>query len=136
MKKFGLSKIERVKNRKDFQKIYNKGRILYSSQKKLKVNLNDNKLKTTASQSIDLPAFDIGLLEIYLDTTGIAPGQYDLVIEINYADKIKTVNDKLTVSAQKGVQYGSNGMLAIALIVIALIIAVIAPVLKKRKQVI
>lgn len=38
MKKFGLSKIERVKNRKDFQKIYNQGKILYSSQKKLKVN--------------------------------------------------------------------------------------------------
>jgi ribonuclease P protein component len=38
LKRFGLSKIERVKNRKDFQKIYNKGRILYSSQKRLKVN--------------------------------------------------------------------------------------------------
>ena len=38
MKKFGLSKSERVKNKKDFQKIYNEGRILYSSQNKIKVN--------------------------------------------------------------------------------------------------
>jgi len=35
---FSLSKNERVKLKKDFQKVYTKGRILHSSQKKLKVN--------------------------------------------------------------------------------------------------
>ena len=38
MKKFSLSKGERVKQKKEFQKIYSKGKILYSSQNKLKVN--------------------------------------------------------------------------------------------------
>ena len=38
MKKFSLSKNERVKLKRDFQKIYSKGNILVSSQKKLKVN--------------------------------------------------------------------------------------------------
>lgn len=38
MKKFSLSKNERIKLNKDFQKVYTKGKILYSSQKKLKVN--------------------------------------------------------------------------------------------------
>lgn len=38
MKNFSLSKNERVKLKKDFQKIYKKGKILLSSQKKLKVN--------------------------------------------------------------------------------------------------
>ena len=38
MKTFSLSKNERVKLKKDFQKVYTKGRILHSSQKKLKVN--------------------------------------------------------------------------------------------------
>jgi len=35
---FSLSKNERIKLNKDFQKVYTKGKILYSSQKKLKVN--------------------------------------------------------------------------------------------------
>lgn len=38
MKNFSLSKNERVKLKKDFQKVYEKGKILYSSQKKVKVN--------------------------------------------------------------------------------------------------
>ena len=38
MKNFGLSKNERVKLRKDFLKIYKKGLVLYSSEKKLKAN--------------------------------------------------------------------------------------------------
>ncbi len=38
MKQFGLSKNERVKLKRDFQKIYSKSKVLYSSQKKLKVN--------------------------------------------------------------------------------------------------
>ena len=38
MKKFSLSKGERVKHKKDFQKIYSIGKILYSSQNRLKVN--------------------------------------------------------------------------------------------------
>ena len=38
MKNFSLSKNERVKLKKDFQKVYTKGKILHSSQKKLKVN--------------------------------------------------------------------------------------------------
>lgn len=38
MKKFSLSKNERVKLKRDFQKIYTKGKILYSSQNRLKVN--------------------------------------------------------------------------------------------------
>jgi ribonuclease P protein component len=38
LKKFSLSKSERVKLKRDFQKIYTKGNILYSSQNKLKVN--------------------------------------------------------------------------------------------------
>ena len=38
MKKFSLSKNERVKLKNDFQKIYTKGKILYSSQNRLKVN--------------------------------------------------------------------------------------------------
>jgi ribonuclease P protein component len=38
LKQFSLSKNERVKLKRDFQKIYSKGKILYSSQKKIKVN--------------------------------------------------------------------------------------------------
>lgn len=38
MKKFSLSKNERVKLKNDFQKLYIKGKILHSSQKKIKVN--------------------------------------------------------------------------------------------------
>jgi len=38
LKKFSLSKNERVKLKRDFQKIYTKGKILYSSQNRLKVN--------------------------------------------------------------------------------------------------
>ena len=38
MKNFGLSKNERVKLKKDFLKIYNKGQVLYSSDNKLKAN--------------------------------------------------------------------------------------------------
>lgn len=37
MKQFGLSKSERVKLKNDFQKIYTKGKVLYSSQNKVKV---------------------------------------------------------------------------------------------------
>ena len=38
MKKFSLSKNERVKLKRDFQKVYTKGKILYSSQSRIKVN--------------------------------------------------------------------------------------------------
>jgi len=38
LKKFGLSKNERIKLRKDFFNLYSKGQILYSSQYKLKAN--------------------------------------------------------------------------------------------------
>ncbi|MCB0729967.1 MAG: ribonuclease P protein component [Ignavibacteriae bacterium] len=38
MKNFSLSKNERIKLKRDFQKVYTKGKILYSSQKKIKVN--------------------------------------------------------------------------------------------------
>lgn len=38
MKNFGLSKNERVKLKKDFLKIYTKGKVLYSSENKLKAN--------------------------------------------------------------------------------------------------
>jgi ribonuclease P protein component len=38
LKKFSLSKNERIKLKKDFQKVYTKGKILYSSQNKLKVS--------------------------------------------------------------------------------------------------
>ena len=38
MKNFSLSKNERVKLKRDFQKIYSLGHILVSSQRKLKVN--------------------------------------------------------------------------------------------------
>ncbi len=38
MKNFGLSKNERVKLKKDFNKIYTEGQVLYSSGNKLKVN--------------------------------------------------------------------------------------------------
>lgn len=38
MKNFSLSKNERVKLKNDFQKVYTKGKILYSSHNKLKVN--------------------------------------------------------------------------------------------------
>ncbi len=38
MNKFSLSKNERVKLKRDFQKIYTKGSVLYSSQNRLKVN--------------------------------------------------------------------------------------------------
>ena len=37
MNQFGLSKSERVKLKNDFQKIYTRGKILYSSQNKIKV---------------------------------------------------------------------------------------------------
>ena len=37
MKQFGLSKSERVKLKNDFQKIYTRGKVLYSSQNKVKV---------------------------------------------------------------------------------------------------
>lgn len=37
MKQFDLSKSERVKLKNDFQKIYTKGKVLYSSQNKVKV---------------------------------------------------------------------------------------------------
>ena len=38
MKNFSLSKNERIKLKRDFQKIYTQGRILYSSQNIIKVN--------------------------------------------------------------------------------------------------
>ena len=38
MKKFSLSKNERVKLKRDFQKVYTRGKILYSSQSRIKVN--------------------------------------------------------------------------------------------------
>lgn len=38
MKKFCLSKKEKLKSKKDFQKVYLKGQILFSSQKKIKAN--------------------------------------------------------------------------------------------------
>lgn len=38
MKTYSLSKIERIKLKKDFQKVYSKGQILYSPQNKIKVN--------------------------------------------------------------------------------------------------
>ena len=38
MNQFSLSKNERVKLKRDFQKIYQQGKILHSSQNKLKVN--------------------------------------------------------------------------------------------------
>ncbi len=38
MKNFGLSKNERVKLKKDFNKIYTEGQVLYSSENKLKAN--------------------------------------------------------------------------------------------------
>jgi len=38
LKKFSLSKNERVKQKRDFQKIYSKSNILVSSHKKIKVN--------------------------------------------------------------------------------------------------
>lgn len=38
MKQFSLSKNERVKLKRDFQKIYSKGNFLLSSQEKIKVN--------------------------------------------------------------------------------------------------
>lgn len=37
MKQFGLSKSERVKLKNDFNKIYSRGKVLYSSQNKVKV---------------------------------------------------------------------------------------------------
>ena len=37
MNQFGLSKSERVKLKNDFQKIYTRGNVLYSSQNKVKV---------------------------------------------------------------------------------------------------
>lgn len=37
MKQFGLSKNERVKLKDDFQKIYSNGKVLYSTQSKVKV---------------------------------------------------------------------------------------------------
>ena len=38
MKKFSLSKSERVKQKKDFQKIYSNGKTLYSSGNKIKLS--------------------------------------------------------------------------------------------------
>ena len=38
MKKFSLSKNERIKLKRDFQKVYTQGNILYSSQSRVKVN--------------------------------------------------------------------------------------------------
>jgi ribonuclease P protein component len=38
LKNFSLSKNERIKLKRDFQKIYSKGKILYSSQNIIKVN--------------------------------------------------------------------------------------------------
>lgn len=38
MKQFGLSKKERIKNKKEFSLVYTKGSVLYSSGKKLKAN--------------------------------------------------------------------------------------------------
>ena len=38
MKKFCLSKKEKLKSKKNFQKVYLKGQILFSSQKKIKAN--------------------------------------------------------------------------------------------------
>ena len=36
MKRFGLSKIERIKRKNDFSKVYNSGKIIYSNSRKLK----------------------------------------------------------------------------------------------------
>ncbi len=36
MKRFGLSKIERIKRKNDFSQVYNSGKIIYSNSRKLK----------------------------------------------------------------------------------------------------
>ena len=36
MKRFGLSKIERIKRKNDFSRVYNSGKIIYSNSRKLK----------------------------------------------------------------------------------------------------
>jgi len=36
LKRFGLSKIERIKRKNDFSRVYNSGKIIYSNSRKLK----------------------------------------------------------------------------------------------------
>jgi len=56
LKNFNLSKNERIKLKRDFQKVYTKGHILYSSQNKIKVNYY---LVSSVNESLVKAAFTV-----------------------------------------------------------------------------
>jgi len=56
LKNFNLSKNERIKLKRDFQKVYTKGHILYSSQNKIKVNYY---LESSVNESLVKAAFTV-----------------------------------------------------------------------------
>lgn len=54
MKNFSLSEKERIKLKKDFEKVYTKGKVLYSAEKKIKVNYY---LESSVNNSLVKAAF-------------------------------------------------------------------------------
>ena len=97
----------------------------------LKIMQNGAVLGRAKSETFSLGAWEIKTLDVFLDSTGIEPGTYDIEIILYYAGTITTerFEDRLNVSA---VQINVYILIMAAIVAAAIVMAAI--LLKKKKR--